>query len=206
MARRYRRISLVGANIGWNRTHSADQGRHLPKPVTGQRPALPPATTDASPWEVPTLVGTKSTAPTRVGIYQNRLPASGRRYPLQQPPHRLGRCQPWLARTHSADRGRHLPKPVAGQRPALPPATTDASPWKVPTLVGTKSTAPTRVGIYQNRLPASGRHYPCSNRRCNRSTARCSSTRLRPSFIHCGRRENIEPLVTPARSRRGAAA
>ena len=26
------------------------------------------------------------------------------------------------------------------------------------------------------------------------------------AFIHCGRRENIEPLVTPARSRRGAAA
>ncbi|HIE4191793.1 TPA: hypothetical protein ACXM51_004530, partial [Stenotrophomonas maltophilia] len=32
-------------------------------------------------------------------------------------------------------------------------------------MVGTKPAAPTKVGIYQHRLPASGRHYPCNNRR-----------------------------------------
>ena len=38
MARRYRRISLVGANLGWHRTN-ADQGRHLPEqlPTNGRR-------------------------------------------------------------------------------------------------------------------------------------------------------------------------
>ncbi|HHA2444138.1 TPA: hypothetical protein ACOECF_004374, partial [Stenotrophomonas maltophilia] len=74
-------IALVGAYLGWHETHGADQGRHLPETVAGQRPALPHATTGASLWWVPTLVGTKLTAPTKVGIYQKRLPASGRHYP-----------------------------------------------------------------------------------------------------------------------------
>ncbi|WP_422346876.1 hypothetical protein [Stenotrophomonas sp. DR009] len=51
-------------------------------------------------------------------------------------------------------------RPAAGTTPAA----TDASLWWVPTLIGTESTAPTKVGNYQNRLPASGRHYPCNSR------------------------------------------
>jgi len=68
------------------------------------------------------------TAPTEVGIYQNRLPASGRRYPLQQPPHRPGRCQPWLARPQRRPRSAST---NGGYRPAAgtTPAATDASPW-----------------------------------------------------------------------------
>ena len=65
-----------------------------------------------------------------------------------------------------------------------------ASPWSATALVGANLGWHKAHG--QGCRPAAGTTYPCSNRRCNRSTARCSSTRLRASFIHCGRRENIE--------------
>ncbi|WP_231110341.1 hypothetical protein, partial [Stenotrophomonas maltophilia] len=68
-----------------------------------------------------TLVGTKLTAPTKVGIYQKRLPASGRHYPSCNNRHiaLVGAYLGWH-QTHGADQGRHLPETVAGQRPALP--------------------------------------------------------------------------------------
>ncbi|MGF6464783.1 hypothetical protein ACVKU6_004529, partial [Stenotrophomonas sp. PvP086] len=62
------------------------------------------------------MVGTKSTAPTKVGIYQNRLPASGRHYPCNNRCIALVGANLGWHEIHSADQGRHLPKPVAGQR------------------------------------------------------------------------------------------
>ncbi|HIE4191792.1 TPA: hypothetical protein ACXM51_004529, partial [Stenotrophomonas maltophilia] len=63
---------------------------------------------------------TKPAAPTKVGIYQRQLPASGRHYPCNNRRIALVGANLGWHETHSADQGRHLPTAIAGQRPALP--------------------------------------------------------------------------------------
>ncbi len=193
-----RRTALVGANLGWHETHGADQGRHLPTAIAGQRPALPlQQPTHRSGRCQPWLAQTHSAdqgrpLPTAVAGQRPALP-------LQQPTHRSGRCQPWLARNPQRRPGSASTngdcRPAAGTTPATTdaplwwvptlvgtnpqrqpgsastnggcwpaggttPATTNASLWWVPTLVGTESTAPTKVGLYPQRLFYDRRRLP----------------------------------------------